>query len=86
MQWAYAISRTGSVIISNAEARAAFAGHRRDRKLTPAMLLSVKRDLDADWSRCAIVEPTVALCRAAGARLHRDQAVAVQQRVIFSSA
>ena len=28
--------------------------------------VAVKRDFDADWSRLAIVEPTVALCRAAG--------------------
>ncbi len=52
--------------VSYPEARAAFARLRRDGRLTPATLRVVKRDFDADWSRFAIVEPTVALCRAAG--------------------
>jgi predicted nucleic acid-binding protein len=52
--------------VSYAEARAAFARLRRDGKLTPATFRAVKRDFDADWSRFAIVEPTVELCRAAG--------------------
>jgi uncharacterized protein len=52
--------------VSYAEARAAFARLRRDGRLTPATLRVVKRDFDADWARMAIVEPTVALCRAAG--------------------
>jgi predicted nucleic acid-binding protein len=52
--------------VSYAEARAAFARHRRDRRLTPGTFRIVKRDFDADWSRLAIVGPTVALCRAAG--------------------
>ena len=51
---------------SYAEARAAFARLRRDGRLTPATFRVVKRDFDADWSRFAIVEPTVTLCRAAG--------------------
>jgi predicted nucleic acid-binding protein len=52
--------------VSYAEARAAFARHYRDRRLTPATFRIVKRDFDADWSRLAIVEVTAALCRAAG--------------------
>lgn len=52
--------------VSYAEARAAFARHRRDARLTPATFRIVKRDFDSDWSKFAIVEPTVALCRAAG--------------------
>jgi uncharacterized protein len=52
--------------VSYPEARAAFARLRRDGRLTSATLRVVKRDFDADWSRFAIVEPTVALCRAAG--------------------
>ena len=52
--------------VSYAEARAAFARHRRDGNFTPAMFLAVKRDFDADWSRLAIIVPTVALCRSAG--------------------
>ena len=52
--------------VSYAEARAAFARLRRDGQLTPAMLIAVKRDFDADWSRLAIIEATVSLCRAAG--------------------
>jgi predicted nucleic acid-binding protein len=52
--------------VSYAEARAAFARLRRDGRLTPATFRAVKRDFDADWSQFAIVEPTVAVCRAAG--------------------
>ena len=52
--------------VSYAEARAAFARLRRDGQLTPAMFLTVKRDFDNDWSKLAIVEPTIALCRRAG--------------------
>ena len=52
--------------VSYAEARAAFARLRRDGKLTPATFHAVKADFDADWSRLAIVEPTLTLCRAAG--------------------
>ena len=52
--------------VSYAEARAAFARLRRDGTLTSAMFVAVKRDFETDWSRFAIVEPTLALCRAAG--------------------
>ncbi len=52
--------------VSYPEARAAFARLRRDGQLTPTMFLAVKRDFDTDWSRLAIIEPTVSLCRAAG--------------------
>jgi predicted nucleic acid-binding protein len=52
--------------VSYAEARAAFARLRRDGQLTPAAFLAVRRDFDSDWSKLAIVEPTVALCRTAG--------------------
>ena len=52
--------------VSYAEARAAFARHRRDGKLTSATFGFVKRDFDADWLRLAIIEPTSALCHAAG--------------------
>jgi len=52
--------------VTYAEARAAFARHRRDGKLTPATFRFVKRDFDADWLRLAVIEPTSALCRAAG--------------------
>lgn len=57
--------------VSYAEARAGFARLRREGKLTPALFLSVKRDFDADWSKLAIVEPTVALCGIAGALAER---------------
>jgi predicted nucleic acid-binding protein len=52
--------------VSYAETRAAFARLRRNGKLTPPMHLAAKRDFDADWSSFAIIEPTTALCRAAG--------------------
>ena len=57
--------------VSYAEARATFARLRRDRKLTPAMFQMVKRDFDADWSKLAIIEPTVSVCRTAGALAER---------------
>jgi predicted nucleic acid-binding protein len=53
--------------VSYSEARAAFARLSRDKQLTPAMFLAVKREFDSDWANFAVVEPTVALCRAAGA-------------------
>ena len=52
--------------VSYAEACAAFARHRRNGKVSAATLRLVKRDFDADWLRLAIVEPTSALCHAAG--------------------
>ena len=59
--------------VSYAEARATFCRLRREGKLTPATFRAVKRDFDADWSRLAIIEPTVALCRAAGDLAERYQ-------------
>jgi predicted nucleic acid-binding protein len=52
--------------VSYAEARAAFARVRRAGQLTPATFRDVKRDFESDWSKFAVVEPTVALCRSAG--------------------
>jgi predicted nucleic acid-binding protein len=59
--------------VSYAEARAAFARHRREGKLTPSAFLAVKRDFDADWLKLVVIAPTVALCRTAGdlAERHR---------------
>ena len=59
--------------VSYTEARAAFARHRRDGKLNPAMFLAVKRDFEVDWASFAILEPTGALCRAAGELAERYQ-------------
>jgi predicted nucleic acid-binding protein len=59
--------------VSYAEARGAFARLRRDGQITPMMFNSVKRDFDADWSKLAIVEPTLELCRAAGELAERYQ-------------
>ena len=53
-------------LITYAEARAAFARVRRLGNITAAGLRSAKQDLEADWSRYLIVEPTLDLCRAAG--------------------
>jgi predicted nucleic acid-binding protein len=52
--------------VTYAEARAAFARRRRDGTLTAAVFRAAKRDLDEDWPRYLIVEPTMALCRHAG--------------------
>jgi uncharacterized protein len=52
--------------IAYAEARAAFARHRREGALTPALLRRVVAQLDADWSRYTVLEITDALVRNAG--------------------
>jgi uncharacterized protein len=59
--------------VSYAEARAAFARRRREGTITAAVFRVVKRDFDADWSRFAIIEPTVELCRAAGELAERHR-------------
>ena len=60
-------------LITYAEARAAFARHRRLGDITPAGFRSAKQDFDADWTRFAVVEPTLDLCRAAGELAERYQ-------------
>jgi predicted nucleic acid-binding protein len=52
--------------VSYADARAAFARRHREGSLTVAQFRLVKRDFDADWFGFAVVEPTMAVCRAAG--------------------
>ena len=53
-------------VITYAEARATFARLRRTGSITPDGLRLAKRDLEADWSKYVVIEPTVELCRAAG--------------------
>jgi predicted nucleic acid-binding protein len=60
-------------LVTYAEARAVFARVRRLGNLTPAGLRSAKQDLDADWSKYLVVEPTLDLCRAAGELAERYQ-------------
>ena len=60
-------------LITYAEARATFARLRRSGNITPDGFRLVKRDLDADWSRYLIVEPSLELCRAAGELAERYQ-------------
>ena len=52
--------------IAYAEARAAFARHRREGGLTAASLRRVVAHLDDDWPRYTVVEITDALVRTAG--------------------
>jgi len=52
--------------VSYAEARARSPAFAETGSSRPRLLLTVKRDFDADWSKLAIVEPTSALCRTAG--------------------
>ena len=59
-------SSAATSAVAYTEARAAFARRRREGLITAAQFRSVKRDLDSDWSSYAVVEPTMALCRAAG--------------------
>ena len=60
------VSNGATSLVTYAEARAAFARLRRLGNITPAGFRSAKRDLDADWSRYLVVEPTLDLCRIAG--------------------
>lgn len=53
-------------LITYAEARATLARLRRSGNIGSDGFLLAKRDLDADWSRYLVVEPTLTLCRAAG--------------------
>ncbi len=52
--------------IAYAEARAAFARHRREGGLTTTLWRRTVANLDDDWSRFAIVEVTDGLVRSAG--------------------
>jgi len=57
--------------ITYAEARAAFARHRRAGGLTPAELRRVVHQLDEEWGQYSTVEITDAVVRRAGALAER---------------
>jgi predicted nucleic acid-binding protein len=57
--------------VSYAEARAAFARHRRDGALTVAALRRVVRELDAEWGAYTVVEVSDPVVRRAGALAER---------------
>ncbi|MFI5177153.1 MAG: type II toxin-antitoxin system VapC family toxin [Vicinamibacterales bacterium] len=52
--------------VAYAEARAAFARLRRDRRLSAAAHADLKRHLDADWPAYLTIDAGDALCRSAG--------------------
>ena len=60
-----------TVRISYAEARAAFARHRREGALTAAQLRRIVRALDEDWPAYDVVEVSDVLVRRAGALAER---------------
>jgi predicted nucleic acid-binding protein len=60
-----------TVRVSYAEARAAFARHRRDGALAAADLRRLVRALDDDWSTYQIVDVSDGLVRRAGALCER---------------
>jgi len=64
--WVEQASIVATARIAYAEARAAFARHRREGGLTAALLRRVVAHLDADWGRYAVVEISDALVRNAG--------------------
>jgi predicted nucleic acid-binding protein len=66
-------SAVATSLITYAEARATFARLRRSDSITPDGFRSAKRDLDADWSKYLVIEPTLELCRAAGELAERYQ-------------
>lgn len=57
--------------IAYVEARAAFARRRREGTLTAAAFRTATRDFEEDWPQYLVVEPTMALCREAGALAER---------------
>ena len=60
-----------TVRITYAEARAAFARHRREGALTPGDLRRVVRALDEDWPAFNVVDASDGLVRRAGALAER---------------
>jgi len=60
-----------TVRVSYAEARAAFARHRREGALTPGHLRRVVRALDEDWPTFDVVDASDGLVRRAGALAER---------------
>ena len=66
-------SAVATSLITYAEARATFQRLRRSNSITPDGFRSAKRDLDADWSKYLVIEPTLELCRAAGELAERYQ-------------
>jgi predicted nucleic acid-binding protein len=57
--------------VSYAEARAAFARHRREGALRPAELRRVVRELDAEWGSYSVVELSDTVVRRAGGLAER---------------
>lgn len=64
--WVRDCEMVATVRIAYAEARAAFARHRREQALTQALLRRVVALFDADWGRYTVLEVTDALVRDAG--------------------
>ena len=65
-RWVAAATVVATARIAYAEARAAFARHRREGALSPAQLRRVVDHLDADWRRYALVEISDAVVHHAG--------------------
>jgi uncharacterized protein len=53
-------------LLPSPEARATLARLRRTGSVTAGEFRSAARDLEEDWSRYLVVEPSLELCRAAG--------------------
>jgi predicted nucleic acid-binding protein len=73
---ATAVDRAAAVTtvrVTYAEARAAFARHRRAGGLAPAELRRVVRQFDEEWGQYSIVEVTDVLVRRAGALAERHK-------------
>jgi predicted nucleic acid-binding protein len=64
--WADKATAVATCRIAYAEARAAFARHRREGGLTATLWKRTVANLDDDWGRFAIVEVTDGLVRSAG--------------------
>jgi predicted nucleic acid-binding protein len=60
-------------LIAYAEARAAFARRRRERKLTKALFTLIKGEFEIDWPHYVVIEPTAGLIREAGDLADRFQ-------------
>ncbi len=66
VSWVDAATVVATSRVAFAEARAAFARHRREGGFTPGLWRKAVAILDDDWSRYAIVEVTDGVVRSAG--------------------
>ena len=65
-RWVNDAHTVATSILAYAEARAAFARRRRERKISPAAYGVILRDFEPDWGHYVVLEATEPLIRSAG--------------------